>query len=154
MRFRLESELDNDAMQTGADVIKAIQESLKGEEKLKLEEGTAGILWDESGNIVGKWQVNKRRTLTEIFAAIPVTVPPTAANEHAMQGYCITEDELAAERENLSPEDHATLDAIPAALPAGSPAPPRSAAAFIAECNRRKAQGNPPPAPDDPFWKK
>ena len=41
MRFRLESELDNDAMQTGADVIKAIQESLKGEEKLKLEEGTA-----------------------------------------------------------------------------------------------------------------
>ena len=33
-------------------------------------------------------------------------------------------------------------------------APPRSAAAFIAECNRRKAQGNPPPAPDDSFWKK
>ena len=35
MRFRLESELDNDAMQTGADVIKAIQESLKGEVKIE-----------------------------------------------------------------------------------------------------------------------
>jgi hypothetical protein len=33
-------------------------------------------------------------------------------------------------------------------------APPRNASAFIAECDRRKAQGNPPPAPDDPFWRK
>ena len=33
-------------------------------------------------------------------------------------------------------------------------APERSASAFLAECNRRKEQGNPPPAPDDPYWSK
>jgi hypothetical protein len=38
--------------------------------------------------------------------------------------------------------------------PTAPTAPPRSAAAFLAECDRRKKQGNPPPAPDDPFWSK
>jgi uncharacterized protein (DUF2141 family) len=38
--------------------------------------------------------------------------------------------------------------------PAAITAPPCSASAFLAECNRRKEQGNPPPAPDDPYWSK
>ncbi len=57
MKFTLDLELDNDAMQTGADVLKALRESLKGEEGLPLEEGTAGRLWDINGNIVGGWKV-------------------------------------------------------------------------------------------------
>lgn len=35
-----------------------------------------------------------------------------------------------------------------------TPAPARSVSAFIAECDRREKQGDPPPAPDDPYWNK
>jgi hypothetical protein len=38
MKFTLEIDLGNDAMQTGTDVIKSIRESLKGEESLPLDE--------------------------------------------------------------------------------------------------------------------
>jgi hypothetical protein len=59
MKFTLEIELGNDAMMTGADVIKSLKNSLKDEEELPLDEGTAGMLWDENGNTVGKWSVSE-----------------------------------------------------------------------------------------------
>lgn len=57
MIFQLEIKLGNDAMQTGFDVIRAIQDSLKGEESLPLEVGVGGVLWDSNGNSVGQWEV-------------------------------------------------------------------------------------------------
>ena len=117
MKFVLEIELGNDAMQTGADVIKAIRESLKDEESLPLDIGTAGSLWDENGNTVGGWEVKR-----DLSAALDAVANQRWADAH-------------------EPD-------------APSAAPTRSASAFIAECDRRKAQGNPPPAPDDSFWKK
>ena len=119
MKFTLEIELGNDAMQTGADVIKAIRESLKDEESLPLDIGTAGSLWDENGNTVGKYEV--RRDLSAALDAVA---------------------------------DQQWADAHEPDSPSTAPEPLRSAAAFLAECDRRKKQGNPPPAPDDPFWSK
>jgi hypothetical protein len=69
MKFTLEIDLGNDAMQTGTDVIKSIRESLKGEESLPLDEGTAGILWDVNGNKVGSWKA------TEDSLASPIPTP-------------------------------------------------------------------------------
>jgi len=136
MRFRLKIELDNDAMQTGTDVIKALRESLKDEEKLKLDDGTAGSLWDRNGNTVGKWEVNERRSLSEIFAAIPVTT-----SNPALQGYCISENEQAQQ----SPKDRTTLAAIPAAMSVGtlSPEAPhpfndKDIVGFCSVCGMRK----------------
>lgn len=57
MRLRLTILLGNEAMQTGADVIQSLRDSLKGEESLPLEPGVGGVLWDENGNTVGKWEV-------------------------------------------------------------------------------------------------
>jgi hypothetical protein len=57
MKFVLEVELGNDAMQTGSDVLNALSDSLKDEETLPLEVGVGGRLWDENGNTVGKWEV-------------------------------------------------------------------------------------------------
>jgi hypothetical protein len=119
MKFVLEIELGNDAMQTGTDVLRAIRESLKGEEGLPLDAGTAGILWDENGNTVGKWEVKR-----DLSAALDAAAQQYYDDAHAPDS------------------------------PSAAPEPLRSAAAFIAECDRRKAQGNPPPAPDDPYWNK
>ena len=59
MTFTLRIELGNDAMQSGADVIRSIRDSFKGEEDLPLEVGVGGRLWDVNGNTVGSWEVVK-----------------------------------------------------------------------------------------------
>lgn len=59
MKFILEIELGNDAMQTGEDVIRSLFDSMKGEAEMKLDIGVAGRLWDVNGNIVGKWEVKQ-----------------------------------------------------------------------------------------------
>jgi hypothetical protein len=59
MKFTLEIEMGNDAMQTGADVIKSIRESLKGEEELEFDRPVSGRLWDKNGNLVGKWEASE-----------------------------------------------------------------------------------------------
>jgi hypothetical protein len=57
MKLKLEIKLGNDAMQTGAEVLASLADSLKGEEELPLEVGVGGVLWDVNGNTVGKWAV-------------------------------------------------------------------------------------------------
>jgi DNA-directed RNA polymerase subunit M/transcription elongation factor TFIIS len=71
MKFTLSIDLGNDAMQTGADVLKALRESLKGEERLLLDAGTAGRLWDENGNTVGKWNVTEDAPELPTPAVVP-----------------------------------------------------------------------------------
>ena len=88
-------------MQSGADVIKAIRESLKGEERLPLDIGTAGRLWDENGNLVGGWEV--KRDLSAALDAVadqqwadahepdsPSTAPepPHIFSDKDVKGYC------------------------------------------------------------------
>lgn len=57
LKFQLEIELGNEAMQIGDDVIWSIKQSLKGESHLLLGPGVSGRLWDLNGNIVGAWKV-------------------------------------------------------------------------------------------------
>jgi hypothetical protein len=60
MKFLLEIDLGNDAMQTVGDVLNAVRDSLKNEEPLPLEVGIGGHLWDKNGNKVGKWEVDEQ----------------------------------------------------------------------------------------------
>ena len=60
MRFTLEIELGNDAMQTGQDVAGALRkEAQRLAEfcKKDLRPGAEGLIRDVNGNTVGKWQV-------------------------------------------------------------------------------------------------
>lgn len=57
-------------------------------------------------------------------------------------------------RSNCACVDEAFIRRMVKSESAAITAPPRSASAFIAECDRRQMQGNPPPAHDDPFWSK
>lgn len=98
MKFTLEIELGNDAMQSAEDVFDAI-EHCGDTNPTPFQGGESNIIRDLNGNKVGKWEV--------------------------------------------------TQDA-----PAAITAPPRSASAFIAECDHRKKKGIPPPAPNDPYWNK
>jgi hypothetical protein len=63
MKFRLEIELGNDAMQTLDDVIAALQASRNsladGNEPLTIGDNDR-VLGDENGNNIGKWEVTKR----------------------------------------------------------------------------------------------
>jgi hypothetical protein len=120
MKFTLEIELGNDAMQSAEDVAEAIRSKLKGIEAstFNAPEGPYNIR-DRNGNTVGKWEVKR-----DLSAALDAVADQHWADAH-------------------EPDS-----------PSTAPEPLRSAAAFIAECDRRKKQGNPPPAPDDPFWKK
>ena len=63
MKFRLEIELGNDAMQTLDDVIAALQASRNsladGNEPLTTGDNDR-VLRDENGNNIGKWEVTKR----------------------------------------------------------------------------------------------
>lgn len=90
MKFTLEIELGNDAMQNGTDVIKAIRDSLKGEESLPLDEGTAGRLWDENGNLVGSWKViEDAPTLpVSVVASVLPAETPHAFTDKDIVGYC------------------------------------------------------------------
>ena len=157
MKFVLEIELGNDAMQTGADVIKAIRESLKDEESLPLDIGTAGSLWDENGNTVGGWEV--KRDLSAALDAVanqqwadvhePDTPSTAQGNINSKAYHAFSDNDVKGFCDHCGMRQH-----HPDANHEEPTAPPRSASAFLAECNRRKAQGNPPPAPDDSFWKK
>ena len=63
MKFRLEIELGNDAMQTLDDVIAALRASRNsladGNEPLTTGDNDR-VLRDENGNNIGKWEVTKR----------------------------------------------------------------------------------------------
>lgn len=90
MKFVLEIELGNDAMQNGTDVIKAIRESLKGEESLPLDEGTAGRLWDENGNLVGSWKVIEDappQPVSAVASVLPAEAPHPF-DDHDTMGFC------------------------------------------------------------------
>jgi hypothetical protein len=62
MKFKLEIELGNDAMQTFDDVLEALQEShsslADGSEPFIV--GDYDLLRDVNGNTVGKWEVTKQ----------------------------------------------------------------------------------------------
>jgi hypothetical protein len=90
MKFTLEIELEDDAMQTGTDVIKSIRESLKGEESLPLDEGTAGILWDVNGNIVGSWKVSEDIPAQPTPDVVPVSPAetPHPFDDKDIVGFC------------------------------------------------------------------
>jgi hypothetical protein len=59
MRFTLEIELGNDAMQTGYNVARAMREASNHVAELVKKDlpGAEGRIRDVNGNTVGKWQV-------------------------------------------------------------------------------------------------
>jgi hypothetical protein len=75
MRFILEIELDDEAMQTENDVRFALSCSLN--RGVKLDDGDTSLVRDKNGKKVGKWEVTDRAPgwLLELFAARPDPAP-------------------------------------------------------------------------------
>jgi hypothetical protein len=94
MKFQLEIELGNDAMQTRRDIEEVLRRT--GQNLAYMcdppEDGDEGPIFDLNGNKVGTWTVTGQRQA---------------------YGQCISEEELASEREQLSTEDRDKLDALP-----------------------------------------
>jgi hypothetical protein len=120
VKFTLEIELGNDAMQTGRDVLNALRESLKGEEPLPLETGVGGRLWDVNGNLVGKWEVTEDARAVETLRVIEqaenavMCFAPKLAGE--LSGKVTALDALARLRRLVVPGDEPELPA-PAVVP-------------------------------------
>lgn len=60
MKFRLEIELGNDAMRTGADVadaLRGVAHRIDSLSETPKEMGPAGMVYDANGNAVGDWVV-------------------------------------------------------------------------------------------------
>jgi hypothetical protein len=158
MKFVLEIELGNDAMQTAEDVAEAIRAKLKGIEASTFDapEGPYNIR-DRNGNTVGKWEVKR-----DLSAALDAVADQRWTDAHAPDSPSTAQGNINSKAYHAFSDndvkgfcDHCGMRLHhPDANHEAITAPPRSASAFIAECDRRKMQGNPPPAPDDPFWSK
>jgi endogenous inhibitor of DNA gyrase (YacG/DUF329 family) len=86
MKFVLEIELGNDAMQTAEDVAEAIRSKLKGIEAstFNTPEGPYNIL-DRNGNPVGKWEVIESAPALPAPAVVPTC--PKCGSHSVLQGW-------------------------------------------------------------------
>ena len=156
MKFTLEIELGNDAMQSAANVFDAI-EHCGDTNEAPFVGGETGIIRDFNGNTVGGWEV--KRDLSAALDAVanqqwadvhePDTPSTAQGNINSKAYHAFSDNDVKGFCDHCGMRQH-----HPDANHEEPTAPTRSASAFIAECDRRKAQGNPPPAPDDSFWKK